>query len=68
MNKDSDGQCEVTFTVAEAKDILEVIHAEREAVVRFLRKFNGMEAVAARIEKGEHHYDSWRKVDEDWAK
>jgi len=57
MNKDSDGQCEVSPDWLTIKLVAK--WSEREAVVRFLRKFNGMEAVAARIEKGDHLDAIW---------
>lgn len=63
MNKDSDGQCEFTSfaTIADWDRWLDAQEDERRFVVQFLRKFNGMEAVAARIEKGEHRDANWSK-------
>jgi hypothetical protein len=60
MNKDSDGLCEVEVDMAPIREAF-LVWAERRAVVQFLRKFNGMEAVAARIETGEHRSENWSK-------
>jgi len=54
MNKDSDGLASYfdgNIYVAQ----VEAQYGERAVIVRFLRGYLGMEVIADRIEKGEHH-------------
>lgn len=61
MRKDSDELLEVTYTTDQVLHRIEAMKEERADIVRFLRKFQGFEAIAERIERGEHHDENWTK-------